>query len=229
MAKSLLMIPIKYQPIVAMIFPVIKEFNTRVYGKLIARASNGDASGAKLVVQYIVGTKHTIMLCFIMGTMTSDVTNWVLMGIDFVENTCMCLRIVWLTKRNRIDANKQIYLIQALAINEVVEFVSPLAFILTFLGAFYGPNSVLLGNVGSDLWHFKPVEDIEGYLSTIMIFFFIDFSSVVLSSIILWLSCRINLVKAFMAIEKEFRLIISLIITFHIVLVRDHLCYLKFF
>ena len=123
-------------------------------------------------------------------------------------------------KRNPLDIHEQISLLQHLAINEIIEFTSPLTFFLSFLGAYYGPNSSLLGNINNDMWQFKKVEDIEHFLTNVLIIFFTDLCSVSVSVLVLWTFCRINFFKAIMAIEKEFSLVMVIILGYLVFVVR---------
>ena len=96
------------------------------------------------------------------------------------------------------------HLLKKLATNELVEFICPLAFMISFVVAFVGPNSELLGNVRSTMYHYEPVEDIADFSNKILKLYLADFCSLILCSIILQFCCRINLFKALMAIQSEF-------------------------
>jgi hypothetical protein len=156
-----------------------------------------------------------------MGTATTDITNWLLAGICFVDNVYTCLKIVWLRKRSSLDVNQQIELIEKLSMNETVEFLSPLAFLISFLVAFYGPNAKLMGNIRSTMYHYKPVEDIVNFSTKILTLYLADVCSLIVCSVILRLSCRINLFKAFMAIQNEFGLEMFLLLGFWMTSVRS--------
>ena len=125
------------------------------------------------------------------------------MGTDFLINICISLRLVWVKKRRPDDIEKQYELLLEVLIAELTEFLVPLAFLLTFIASYYGPNSTLIGNVGSSYWKYDAVDDGKQYVQNILMFFFIDFCSCVASAIVLWLFCRINLAKAFVTLEKE--------------------------
>ena len=91
LAKLLLMIQNKYQPIVAMFLPVMKEVNSRIFNNLIGNSSNGDDHGSKLTGTYAIASIHAVMLCVLMGSVTTEVTSWCLMGVDFLDNIYSCL------------------------------------------------------------------------------------------------------------------------------------------
>ena len=142
------------------------------------------------------------------------------MGIDVINNVYTSLRIVWLKKRNNVDVNEQMNLLQQLAINELVEVLCPLAFTLSFVVAFLGPNSEVMGNVGSNLYHFQSVEDIEIFLGKIVWLYIADLSSLIIGAFVLWFFCRISLFTAIMAIEKEWTIVMYVTLWFNVVSVR---------
>ena len=107
-------------------------------------------------------------------------------------------------KRNRGLKNEQISDLQHLATYELAEFHAHLAFLIVFSIAYYGPNSTLFGNISNNYWGFIPIENIIESIQNMFIFFLVDFSSTVICVILLWFSCRINLWKLFLLIQKKF-------------------------
>ena len=203
-----------------MCFPVVKEINERIYSNYVSKSSSGDVSGSILISKYLIATQHLIMLLYIMGTATTDATDWLLVTISFVDNTYTCIRIVWLKKRNSLDINTQINLLVKLSINELVEFSAPLVFMFSFLAGFYGPNYAILGNIGNNMWHYQQVEDIEAFISKILKLYFADLVSLIVSAIILRLFCRINIFQALMIIENEFKFVMLIVLSVLITAVR---------
>ena len=45
--------PIRYQPILALLLPIIREAYERVASKMIEKTANGDVRGAKIVLKWI--------------------------------------------------------------------------------------------------------------------------------------------------------------------------------
>jgi hypothetical protein len=203
-----------------MILPVLKQINGRIYNNYLRKTSGRDVSASTITGKYLVATLHSILLAYIMGTSTTDVTDWLIMTATFVDNIYTCVKIVWLKLQNSLDINTQINLLVKLCIDELVECLAPLAFMLTFLSAYYGQNSAILGNIGSNMWHYRRVDDIEALFGKILRLYFADFSSLIISAIILWTFCQINLLKALMTIEKEFKSVMMLILCYIITLVR---------
>ena len=203
------MIQNEYQPIIALSLPAIRELNLWILTKLIGNAAMGDIIGAKLVGSHLVSTWHATFLCFTIGSLATDITSWVIMGLDFFINLSLSVRLVWMKRRRPNDIEKQYELLLEIVLTELIEFLVPLAFLLTFIVSYYGPNSTLIGNVGSSYWQYNAVKDGEQYVKNILIFFFVDFCSGVASAIIFKVFCKINLAKAFVILEKEFALCFS--------------------
>ena len=193
------------QPIVVLLLPVMREFNIWVYHGCIRRCADGDVSGAQLVGTYNLVTRHVIMLCITLGSKTTTASSITLMAIDFTINIYYCVKIVWITKRkSEKDDEKRINLLQELALNELVEFLAPLSFLVTIVVAYYGPNSTLIGDVGNGYWQYTAIKDIKPMIKTVVIFFLVDFISAIVCALLLWRFCKINLFKSAMALEKEF-------------------------
>ena len=95
-------------------------------------------------------------------------------------------------------------LLQDLMINEIVEFMVPLSYLICFSVAYYGPNANLIGNIKSSKWQFVAVDDFEHTVGFVTLFFLVDLASVVVSSIILWIFCRINLWNVYKMVQEEY-------------------------
>ena len=94
--------------------------------------------------------------------------------------------------------------VDRLVLTERVETVVPILFLTTFFMAYYGPNAELIGNVKLTIWQYEAVTDINELLKNICLFFAIDFSSAIVTGIILWTTCKINCLKTLKKMQKEF-------------------------
>ena len=196
--------PNQYQPIMALSLTLTREVFLRFGNKLIKNTASGDERGAYIIHKYAVCVAHTIILCIVIGSYITITTMWFLMGLDFGINIILCLKVVWLKRRNLGSIRNQINILQDLAINELVEFHATLSFILVFSIAYYGPNAHLFGNISNSYWTYIAIEDITQTLGNMILFFLVDFSSVIISAVILWYFCNINLLKVFLALLEEF-------------------------
>ena len=120
--------------------------------------------------------------------------------------------------------NNQINALQDLAICELVEFMAALSFILVFSVAYFGPNANLFGNISNSYWNYVAIEDIALTLGNMTLFFLVDFSSIIVSALILWYFCNINLMKVLMVFLEEFGIDFGLILSFGLIVVCYRLC-----
>ena len=212
------------QPYVSLTLPLAREICLWVSTQLVKYCANGDVGASKIILNYIVTTVHTISLCYTV-TIVTNTTSWVLMIVDFAINTTICLRIVWLNKKAPLNLQDQINRLQELALYELVEFQAPLTFVLVIIVAYFGPNAELFGNISNSYWSYKSIEDLQETLENMMLLFLIDFSSTILSSIILWFSCSINLWKVFVVLQKEFKNAFCVSLGYIALIVSINLCF----
>ena len=208
------------QPIIAMLLPIIRELIIWSFLKVMKKTSRGDENSASMMLKFVVSVQHTTFLCYAMSSFATNITSWVLMGVDFSMNILLSLRLVWLKKKRPESIQNQIDILQDLAVYELTEFYTPLSFLLVVILAYHGPNAELFGNIKNAYWTFTAIEDIEETIENMLLFFFIDFSSAVASTIILQLFCRINICKVFAVTQKEFAQTFCIILGYWVLLVR---------
>ena len=193
-----------YQPIVALVLPALREVDFMISSKMIKKAANGDESGSLIQLKYMINGQYVILLCIVLGSLASDATSWVLIGVDYSINIWLSFKLVRTKKRNPHMIQEQIDVLKEITICELVELLAPLAFILVFVAASQGPNSGLFGNIGNSYWTYRAIKDISQALKNMTYLFLVDFSSILASAIILWFFCKINLWKAFNEVITEF-------------------------
>ena len=199
--KVLLAFQENKQWVIAIFLPLIRDIDIWIMQKLAIKSASGNISAVLITTDLNMNTRHALFLSYVLGSISTTLSSCLILGLDFVYNIFIALRIVWL--RNRRPANKQvIVLLQELMNAELVEFMVPLTYLLCFLTAYYGPNSELIGNVKSSLWQYKEVEDVDHAIENISLFFLIDLICGIACSIILWISCRINLLRVYVAFQK---------------------------
>ena len=137
-------------------------------------------------------------------------TSAMILGTDFLINIFICCKIIYCRKKRQHDIDKSTELLQELVINEMIELVLPLGYLATLLIAFFGPNSELIDNIGSDYWQYTPIEDLDHTITCVLMFFFVDLGSLFASEILLWTFCRIKLHEAFIAIFAEFGIVFTI-------------------
>ena len=76
---------------------------------------------------------------------------------------------------------------------EIVEFLTPIAYSITFAMAFYGPNADIIGGVKFANWQYHEVTNIWSYLIASGMMFFADLTCLVASGLILWKFASVNM------------------------------------
>ena len=193
-----------FQPLIGLAFPVHKEISVWGLRKLVNGCVNGDERRAMIEMVYAVMANNTICLSYIIGSIADDETSLLLMATDFILNIYNCIKIVRTQKRNPSDLANLMDLLEELSIAELVEFQSPITVTLVFALAFYTPVGSLIGNVRNDYWSFEAVDDINDALTNMVLFFFVDLSSTVVTYVVLRIYCNINCLKFIAEIQKEF-------------------------
>ena len=201
-----------YQPFVSLTIPLAREVFLYILEKMMKRTSNGDLAGAVIFLKYTFSTVFTLKICNMIGAHGSDATSWVLMGSDYFLNILITFRIAWTNNRNPEKIDGQIDLLQDLVVNELVEFHAQMSFMLVLAIAYFGPNGNLFGNVLNNYWTFTAIKDIYQTLLNMGMFFLIDFSSAITSSIILWIFCKVKLWEVIYQVQKEFWLPFSIVL-----------------
>ena len=205
-SAALISIAKDYQWLIAVMLPFIRHFNVRLTCLMAKRCQCGDPSGGKIYITQVLYNAHAYFVAYSIGTAATLTTSTVIITGDFIINVIISLRMVFLQNKedNRDSLNERINLLQELVISELTETLTPLTYLACLLMAYYGPNSETIGNVKNSWFHFIAIEDIAYTINFILVFFFVDLGSLVISAGVLWKFCRINFYKAFAALQTEF-------------------------
>ena len=148
-------------------------------------------------IQVAVAYKSFVIM--IMTSETYGITNGFVLVIPFLLNMHICFQVINLHQQISNDGNdtehlhvRKLRLLMKLLINEIVEFLTPLIFLITFIIAYYGPNATIIGNVQNNYWQYGCVENLLSYVSVILLMTIVDLSSAVISVCLLWKICKIN-------------------------------------
>ena len=202
----------QYKPILLFTVVASREIYLRIQNWAIENNSGTDLYGAKIVLKYYTIVNYSIFLCNLLSSHLSDAETCVLIAVDFSINIMKCVHLIWTKKRNPSRIHDHINILQDIVINELVEFQGPLSFMLTFVGTFYGPSSHMFGNVSNEYWDFVIVENINQKIRKWLMYYLADFSSIIINSICVMYAFKINLLKAFEALQQEFWLAFSIML-----------------
>ena len=196
-------VPSDYQWIVALFLPIIREFNGYVLLKMTLKSASGDTDSVEIVVNHVIATSHALFVTYTAGSYATMATTAVMIGTDFLINIYTAIKIAYIQRKSTDRKEEQSKLLQELVINEMVEVLVPLAYMLCFTLAYFGPNAELIGGVRSSYFDHSPVE-FGSTMSIVSAFFCIDLLSLVISGIFLKIVCNISVAQAFITLQKEF-------------------------
>jgi hypothetical protein len=188
--------------------------------KLVLKSALGDISAASITTVFNMNARHSLFLSYVLGSIATTESSYVILGVDFVLNVVTALRIFWLRKIRR-KYKEAIKLLQELVIIELVEVVVPLTYLACFLVSYYGPNSQLIGNMQNSYWQYTAIEDVDQLIKNVTRFFLIDLLSGIAASVILWFSCRIDLLKVYAVLQKEFGIYFLTTLGYILLVVRN--------
>ena len=105
------------------------------------------------------------------------------------------------------DERKAIY---KLVLAETVEGLVPLVYALGLSMAFYGPNAMLYGNVGSGIWAYKAIDNIEKVMIILFGMFGIDVLSVFLNTYCLSKFANTNFSQHILKFIRKYWILLTL-------------------
>ena len=193
-----------YQPIIASILHVLVKINVKVANLLVSKASNGDLFRTNMVTTFMIVSFYMLYLTVIMGSITTFATRCTILVVKLALDISLCLQIVCTKKNRPEDTDSLIRLLQHLALNEIIQFICPLSFMVSFVVAYNGKNSPGMAGIGLSMWQYTKIEDIDDTVLKMMMFLLLPLTSAIVCSVLLWMKCKINLIKAVVLILEEF-------------------------
>ena len=103
--------------------------------------------------------------------------------------------------RRKFEIKKEVLKLIA---TELVEFLVPICYLITYIFAFYGPNSTLIGSVKFSDWQYSSVEDIVSFSSNLMAMFTADLACLIISATFLFKLCLTNALQETYKLMKIF-------------------------
>ena len=213
--KAFISVDDEYQWGAAILLIPIREFNlwlqTKVGYKTAELTPEKDSS-ISITCGHNINNRHCFFLSVVLGTIATDVTCWVILAIDFSINLYLELKIIWTKYRTGFNEDNEAYMVDLfidLIINETVEIVVPFTYFICFTIAYYGPNAELIGTVKSEYWHHVPVKDYMLFCENVGLFLVADVISLTLSFCLFWFFCKVNIVRAFSYMQKEYWMLMA--------------------
>ena len=80
-----------------------------------------------------------------------------------------------------------------------------MSYIAIMVMAYYGPNASILGSVKLAIWHHQStIQDINQFITNVGLLFGVDLMSFIINGIILWMFCKVNVMKVLQKLQKQY-------------------------
>ena len=202
--KSFIVIPTHlHWPLIAVLV-IVRELHAGGLCYFGQKAAGYPDLSIEVITTAYGGLRHALFLSVDGASMTTDAVAYTILAVDFILNLGCTFIVMWCDK-NRSEKNRerQVKALLNLIINEAVEFTVPIAYVITLLMAYYGPNGDILGNIKNSYWQYSAVEDIGDTLKWIAIMFSVDFASLIVSYFLLQYFCKINIFRMYLQIQDQ--------------------------
>ena len=217
------LLPSGLQWIMAFLLPLQRELNLWVLVKILKKKLLSENYIAhsfilELTPTIIINLYHAFWVSIIITSRVSSTTEYLILAADFIiniYNTIKILRIHRKTSSNgpieceRIKMTKMKETFELFGI-EMIEALTPIVFMTTFLIAYYGPNAEKIGGVKMNLWQHTPMEDLPSFSKDLISMFFVEFMASFISGVLLWKFSSINYLKEGYKVLKVFWPIMSI-------------------
>ena len=218
-------LPLQLHWILAIIMPSMRYFNLKIYKKFIEKYAGPDNKMAVIRMDIAIGIEYSMFVAINLAS-ASEITLFLMLGVEFVLNVHKCYRILRLRRKIRINhldktiLDEQIHdKIRDLVLSELIEVLVPLAYFSTFIIAYFGPNATILGGIRNDYWDYQKVEDVGKIIKVGMEMFMMDFSSSVICGGILYKFCKINILQELCKTIKQCWTMITILLSGKIITV----------
>ena len=192
-AKMFEKVPPRFQVGLALVLPIMRYINSLIQHKMASKARGENETSAKFSISSNVACSHALQLAIVIGSSATNSTSIVICAIDVLLNLASCLKIVFLHKRKKDNADHEfITRLQALVIKETLELMLPISYCLVLIISFFGPNAEIMGNIKNDYWQYQKIENISIPLKKIGLFLIADIVRVTISTLILKIYCKID-------------------------------------
>ena len=215
-------LPLEMQWVVALLLPILREFNYRVVNYIMIESADVEDGSGKITI--IIGNNgfHALYVAIQLAQNSTVMTSYCILATDFILNLYSCHKIIQLHRAIASEplmnlvlpnavrvTNKDEQLLKLILI-ETLEILIPLAYILTVLIAYYGPNAEIIGNIRNNYWQYESIDDIGTVVEAVSLMFAIDLCSAIIAGLLLWKMCSINILREFCRIMDEYWTIIAI-------------------
>ena len=207
-------------PVWAIVLPIWKEMDYWYLYKIEGKMTDGKNRDATICTSLENQCNYVAVLSIAIGLYATDAAAYCILAVDVLMNLKACYDIIKINKKVGDATNpekdklkvERDEAVQNLVMDEIIDVLMPIVYCALVLVAFYGPNATILGNIGSEKWQWKKIEDMEGFMIALVRMFVIDLVAFLGNSLILWKFSSINAMKEICFIMKNYWAFISVTI-----------------
>ena len=217
------LLPSGLQWIMAFLLPLQRELNIWIMVKILRKISPSESNTAhsfiiELTPTMVVNLYHAFYISIIITSRVSSTTEYLILAADFIINVYNTFKILRLQRKTSVADQAQRKSIKLTKMKEtyelfgieMIEALTPIVFMTTFLIAYHGPNAEKIGGVKMNLWQHTPMEDLPGFSKDLITMFFVELMASIISGFLLWKFASINYAKEGYKMLKVFLPIMSI-------------------
>ena len=214
-------LPSKIQWILALLLPLLREINIHILCKILLKwpRVEDEKGNGKVLILIASHSMHLLYVAIKMSHATTQITSCLILIIDFILNLYSSKDIIRLhnvigqeNEENLVHrATIQQHLVRLILV-ETLEALVPLAYVITTLIAYYGPNANILGNIGNSQWQYEAIPDIRRHIENLTLMFVIDILGAIIVGLLLWKTCSIDVMRKASEVIQDYWAIIAVIV-----------------
>ena len=205
-----------FQWTMSIFFPILRESNLWVMDRILSRAIDLDTTVpmvSKITTTLSLNASFAFYVAQTISASDFQLFGYGLVAVDLLLNFFSTYKIVNMSRKvapteNENDEKKRKLEIQEeifkLIGTELIQFLVPIIFMISFILAYEGKNTDVIGGVKLSLWHYKAVDDIGNFSFNLMVMFMIDISCCIVSACLLWKFLSINVLVELYKLMKMF-------------------------
>ena len=93
-----LSVPDRYQWILAIMLPLVRETNILIQEKIAQKSAGGKDTSVTVASSHIVNTRYSVFLSVMVGTIANDLSSSIMLLSDFIFNLYLAIKIIWIKK-----------------------------------------------------------------------------------------------------------------------------------
>ena len=186
-----------------------REFNSWFYPLIIKKLTKHDDDLViDIIAGHYFGVWHVLFLSRTIGTLLGNLGH-LLLAVDFTVNISFTLAALWYGRKEQNQLKKVDHLLSFI-INEAVECIIPIAYLLCLLIAFYGPNVEHLGNIKFGGWNFSERTNLNNDIFWLLIITTVDFGSLIIGGALLKILGGLNVFRIYAQLQSDVGLLLAI-------------------